>query len=215
VIGYLVNPVKGRFFDAPAVIRATTAAQRKVFSRFGYRVRQTARRSIRTRMRPAKPGQAPTNRTGRLKGSIFFAYEPHRRTVVIGPTRFPRSTMAQEVLEHGGRPQVGRSRKGASPHTFSPGETGPVLVQKRRPRKRRKVGTQWGRGADGRDRKYYVVRVKLRTRAQADRATRLQDDYLVIGPKTIKRLRPRPYMGPAFEQEKPALPGLWQDSLRK
>lgn len=27
-------------------------------------------------------------------------------------------------------------------------------------------------------------------------------------------IRPRPYMGPAFEKEKPKLPGMWQDSIK-
>jgi hypothetical protein len=27
-------------------------------------------------------------------------------------------------------------------------------------------------------------------------------------------IRPRPYMGPAFEKEKPNLPGMWQDSIQ-
>jgi len=33
------------------------------------------------------------------------------------------------------------------------------------------------------------------------------------GPKAA-RYRPRPFMGPAFEKERPSLPALWRDSVR-
>ena len=32
--------------------------------------------------------------------------------------------------------------------------------------------------------------------------------------KTRVRIRPRPFMGPAFEKEKPNLPALWQNSVK-
>lgn len=32
--------------------------------------------------------------------------------------------------------------------------------------------------------------------------------------KTRVRIRPRPFMGPAFEKEKPNLPSMWKDSVK-
>jgi len=32
--------------------------------------------------------------------------------------------------------------------------------------------------------------------------------------KTRVRIRPRPFMGPAFEKEKPNLPSMWKDSIK-
>ena len=34
------------------------------------------------------------------------------------------------------------------------------------------------------------------------------------GKRPVMRYRPRPYMGPAFEKEKPKLPQMWRDSIR-
>ena len=34
------------------------------------------------------------------------------------------------------------------------------------------------------------------------------------GKSVTATYRPRPFMGPAFEQEKPKLPAMWQDSVR-
>ena len=101
-VGLRLNQAKGLFFDRQKVQRSINRAERRVFSKFGAYVRSDARASIRRRKRPSKPGQAPTNQTGRLKNNIFFVYEPTRRSVVIGPILLNRGTGAPEVLEHGG-----------------------------------------------------------------------------------------------------------------
>ena len=49
MIGMKLKAAKGLFFDRGAVLRATTAAERRVLSRFGAFVRQRARTSIRQR----------------------------------------------------------------------------------------------------------------------------------------------------------------------
>lgn len=126
MIGFKVQAIsKGMFFDSEAVMKAVSAADRKVLSKFGAFVRTTARRSIRPAVvknkkavRAAKkagtktpkieyqasqPGEAPRSRQGDLKRFILFGYEPEARNVVIGPTLVgDRASETPHRLEYGG-----------------------------------------------------------------------------------------------------------------
>jgi hypothetical protein len=147
MIGLKIDQVKGLFFDSKKVINATTRAERRVLSRFGAYVRRTARSSIRKRKRVSAPGRPPSSHTGLLKRFIFFAYDPGRKSVVIGPTRLnQKAGDAPRALEYGGRSRVTAGRR----------------------RRRRRTVT----------------------------------------------IAARPFMGPAFEREKPKLPAMWRDSVR-
>jgi len=148
MIGLGVDQAKGLFFDSKKVQSATTKAERRVLSRFGAYVRRSAGSSIRKRKRTSAPGQPPSSHTGLLNQFIFFAYEPRRRSVVIGPVRLNhKSGEALPALEHGGPVRIVAGRRG-----------------------------------------------RRRSRAVM--------------------IRKRPFMGPAFEQEKPKLPAMWRDSIR-
>lgn len=111
-----------QFFDSEAVLSALSAAERRVLSRFGAFVRRRARSSIRKRRRSAPPGQPPTNQTGRLREGILFAYDPERRSVVIGPRSMlrmatdgaPVGTTVAGVLEEGGAIQVLEEQRSAN-----------------------------------------------------------------------------------------------------
>jgi len=140
--------VKRVFFDTKAVRAKTNKATRRVLSRFGAFVRQTARRSIRRRKKASQPGRPPSSHRGLLKKFIWFGYDVVRRSVVIGPVRLSQKGRgeAPSALEHGG------------------------IVMMQSPRRR--------------------------------------------GKKTRARIRPRPFMGPAIEKEKPKLPALWRDSVK-
>ena len=149
MIGYRIDSVKGLFFDSAKVQAATTRAERRVLSRFGAFVRTRARTSIRKRKKPSEPGQPPSSHTGLLKRFIFFAYEPQRRSVVIGPVRLNQKVGdAPAALEHGGPSKVvsGSRRRKRQTHTVT--------------------------------------------------------------------IRPRPFMGPAFEAERPKLRGMWANSVK-
>ena len=149
MIGYRIDSIKGLFFDSAKVQAATSRAERNVLSRFGAFVRRRARTSIRKRKRPSEPGQPPSSHTGLLKRFIFFAYEPQRRSVLIGPVRLNQKVGdAPAALERGGRSQV-------------------VSGSRRRKRQIRTV-----------------------------------------------TIRPRPFMGPAFEAERPKLPAMWANSVK-
>ena len=143
MIAMTFQAAKGGFFDREKVRRSVDAATRKVLSKFGAFVRQRARSSIRQRKGTSPPGQPPYSHVGLLRKFILFAYDPDRKSVVIGPTLLREGSQAPRLLEHGG----------AADHRT---ETG---------------------------------------------ARRL-------------RYRPRPFMRPAFEREKVALPALWKNSVR-
>ncbi|MBI9017371.1 MAG: hypothetical protein JEZ07_08945 [Phycisphaerae bacterium] len=99
--------VTEHFFDSKKVLRAVDKATHKVLSKFGSFVRSDARRSIKNRKKPSKPGQSPTNQTGLLKGHIYFYYGPATKSVVIGPARLARSKFNNlPTLEYGGAGKV-------------------------------------------------------------------------------------------------------------
>jgi hypothetical protein len=143
MIGMTFQAAKGSFFDREKVKRSVDAGTRKVLSKFGAFVRQRARTSIRKRKGTSPPGSPPYSHVGLLRKFILFAFDPQRKSVVIGPTLTKEESQAPRLLEHGG------------------------------------------------------------DATQEDRGKTRQVRY-----------RPRPFMQPAFEAEKPQLPALWRDSVR-
>ena len=63
-------------------------------------------RSIRRRKGYSAPGQPPHSHHGALREGILYAYEPVRRSIVIGPVGFRSQPYLEvtvpEVLEYGG-----------------------------------------------------------------------------------------------------------------
>jgi hypothetical protein len=107
MIGVRINQAKSLFFDRKAVLDKTTAAERRVLSKFGAFVRTSARSSMRKRKRPSAPGQPPSAHVGLIKRFLFFVYDPQRKSVVIGPAKLNKpSDNALEVLEHGGQTTI-------------------------------------------------------------------------------------------------------------
>ena len=194
--------MKQLFFDSRTVRRSVDRTTRRVLSRFGAYVRRTARRSIRKRKRPSDPGRPPSSHTGLLRRFIWFAYEPNKRSVVIGPARLTGDGLgeAPEALEYGGT--VEKEARRITPAEFMEHGFGPVAV-----------GAPGGRMVKTATGVHRVTRAPIRTMRQARRAARIHND-LGIGGRPRTRVRPRPFMRPAFEQEKPQLPAMWRDSLR-
>jgi len=104
---------KRMFFDSKTVRSKTDRATRRVLSRFGAFVRQTARRSIRKRKGRSKAGTPPSSHVGLLKRFIFFGYDVVRRSVVIGPLRLTKRGRgtAPQILETGGRAMLFSPKK--------------------------------------------------------------------------------------------------------
>lgn len=125
-----VSRAKSMFFDRAFVIERIDAATRKSLSRGGALVMRAARKSIRNgvvyargrvkegerrkilEQRTSKPGDPPFSQTGLLRDNIFFAFDPARRSVVVGAARLGRSTGAPETLEFGGATVIERRRNG-------------------------------------------------------------------------------------------------------
>ncbi|MCL4199681.1 MAG: hypothetical protein KJZ69_19460 [Phycisphaerales bacterium] len=103
--------IKQMFFDRPKVKRAVDAARRKVLSKAGAFIRQTARTSIRKRKCTRKPGAPPHSHVGLLRRFILFGYDRQSDSVVVGPVGFKAST-APRVLERGGTTTVTRRKRG-------------------------------------------------------------------------------------------------------
>lgn len=94
--------VKKLFFDRAAVTSAADRATVRALAKFGAFVRRRAKSSIRARKRVSEPGSPPSSHKGTLRDSILFAYDPGRRSVVIGPTTFRGSGEGARALEEGG-----------------------------------------------------------------------------------------------------------------
>lgn len=162
-------------------------------------IRLTASRSIRRRKsgKPSEPGTPPNTRTGNLKRAIRYEIDKRAGVVVgadIGPVNLKGGRL-WDLHEYGG---VSRHRRLLKEHVFSPGEYGPIRIKQ--------VGYNTG-----------FHRTKLRTRAQANRATRLLNEENIRrrGIAAAGRRYPkRPFMGPALEKNRSRLPRFWANSVR-
>lgn len=65
-------------------------------------VRLVAKRSIRVRKKPSRPGQPPHTRRRRLSKSILYAVDKGRRMGIVGPS-FPLIGLTGVEHEKGGR----------------------------------------------------------------------------------------------------------------
>jgi phage gpG-like protein len=97
--------IRGRtHFDARKIDRAARKASITSLGHAAAAIRKAARKSIRRRKRPSRPGQPPSSPKGKLKRAraILYAVDKHKQAAVIGPT----ATMmgqAAAAHEHGGR----------------------------------------------------------------------------------------------------------------
>ncbi len=191
------------FFDTKEVKSRVSEATRKILSKFGAFVRQTAKQSIKTKTTTSKPGQPPHSHTGALKRFIFFGYDKAKESVVVGPTKLAKKGNAPEALEKGG---ASIKRKNPRRKDRKIGDGGVVLLRKTNSASSKVV-------KDWENRPRWVTFGSLRTAGQVTHAEKLET--VIWGPKTISgTIRARPYMGPAFEKELPKLPPNWRNSVK-
>ncbi len=197
MIGINIKQIRGIVFDGGKIIKATRKAERQVMMRFGAFVRRGARSSIRKRKKPSAPASPPSSHSGVLRKLINFLVTANPGNVVIGPELWvskrrsgdgapvaPRQT-TPEVLEHGGRVQIVEYQR-----DFTPRGRRQVERMGRDPDAWYRLGkkTLWHKGGQ-----------PLRIRRKRTR---------------VITIAARPFMGPAFEREKPKLPAMWRDSVR-
>ncbi len=128
MIGITFQQAKQGFFDRGKVQRSVDAATRRVLSKFGAFVRQRAKSSIRSRKGISLPGSPPSSHVGLLKKFILFAYDPGRKSVVIGPTLIRADSVAPRLLEHGGETTL-ETKRGAQRARYRPRPfMGPAFV---------------------------------------------------------------------------------------
>lgn len=182
---------KDSFFDRQAVKDAVGSIAAYNLSRGGSFIRQTARRSMRTRRKPSAPGTPPSahskahqekaglaKRGPLLKDKLFFQYDHASQSVVVGPEALPGSkNPVPEMHEYGGQ----------------------YVVRKRviKPKVKRKPATP----------KQLAALELLRRNGMLKKQS---STYVNV----TARYPARPFMGPALEKETPKLVGVWADSVK-
>lgn len=111
--------VQNLFFDRQPVIDAMAKKDRAALSKGGAFVRTRARSSMKRRKKVAERGKPPSAHVGKIKDLLYFSYDPHSRSVVIGPAKF-REGIVPRLMEEGGR---GPNGKTYEPHPYM----GPAL----------------------------------------------------------------------------------------
>jgi hypothetical protein len=111
--GFDLAKVKKSFFNAKLITDPVERAKLSVLARFGAFVRQRAKTSMRWRKGTSPVGSPPFAHIGAVRRLTFFAIDPLRGTVVVGPVRFQGRGEGARALEEGGTswsPKLGRVR---------------------------------------------------------------------------------------------------------
>lgn len=180
-----------KFLDRVIVETEVERIEFEGLKRNAFYLRRVARNSIRRRKEPSKPGQAPRSVRGDLKRGIE-AQMDGRGAAVVGPVKFDWGTGAPNTLEFGGETVIDNSVR------RKVGDGGEVRVVSGRAGKEVRPGVR-------------VVFAKIRTQAQADRATEI--NRAIFGPRKV-RVADRPFMAPALEKSIPKLAPMWAMSVR-
>jgi hypothetical protein len=180
-----------KFFDRVIVETEVERIEFEGLKRNALYLRRAARNSIRRRKSPSQPGQPPRSVRGDLKRGIQAHYERGLGEAVVGPVKFDWGTNAPNTLEFGGDSVIDRSvvRK--------VGDGGEIRVVS--------VGGKEVRPG------VRVVYSKIRTQAQADRATRINRE--IFGPRRIT-IKERPFMAPSLQRSLPKLAPMWSMSVK-
>lgn len=108
MLSYTIKDAKKLFFDRAVVIAALEKRNRKALAIIGFKIRREARRLLRPAKPedpPGPPGHPPRSRVGYLRKFIFFAYDPGRKSVIVGPALFAggeQNPTVPELHEYGG-----------------------------------------------------------------------------------------------------------------
>src|SRR5438105_12168311 len=94
------------FFDRKKVIDWMDKKSRAAMSRAGAYIRTIARSSMRRRKKSSPAGQPPSAHTDPGLKKIIFAYDPERKTVVIGPVGFTGHNVIGGGVKPGVVPQT-------------------------------------------------------------------------------------------------------------
>lgn len=203
--------IKVRFtrLDDPVIRKYLDEKSRRALNVLGSVTMREARRLIRKRKQPSKPGEPPSSPTGTLKRTIFYGYDTSARSVVVGPYRMRSKVNVPYVLEYGGYV--------AATANWTPAEVGkhaPIRIA----RTRAGLGgqKQWETitRKNGKRKVYWAARVKIKSEAQVKRANEILTK--LYGARTghwVIRIAPRPYMSKAFGNILPRTEAILKSKL--
>lgn len=197
------------FFDRKFVASEIGAANAKALSRHGAFVQRRARSSLRRRKRVSLPGEPPSVHTDHPVASlknIWFAYDPARQSVVIGPLRLNLHSAiwgpegrtlttgaVPGLLEHGGRFGQRQMRQ-------------PDGTYRRVPfgyrRKAERLVPVWKATPEEKAASAGIVTIFRHTRTSLK--PRPINFYRIPNPPSVitwHTMQPRPFMGPAGQAE--------------
>lgn len=195
---------KRLFFDRPAIMRAVDRAAHRALNRAGGKLRLMAQRSMRYVSQPKKEGKRrKTSAPGRppravrphpwIRKHLYYAWDPQKKSVLVGPALFGRRTGAPARLEKGGRVRIKNTRR----KIRRVGDGGEIDIGG--------SGATVKPAVNWRGETILVRYGLLHTAAQAQRANELNE--WLYGPEEFDAtIEPRPYMGPALEKMLPQLP---------
>lgn len=175
--------------NSDAVTKLLDRQTRRAFSRAGGYIRATAKRSIKKRQGTSKPGDPPYSHTGLLKNFIFFSYDPHQKSVIVGPEKLTRrgAEGAPKALEYGGTVQ------GYKRPALKLGDFGILRIDGTTNR----VGAGLVKGTVRAWGKTYIVQYgRIRTDAQLRLAR--ENEKKIFGDGRNANIAARPYMRPAL-----------------
>jgi len=183
----------------------TSVREQQRQKRAGERRRITGEKALsapRTPPHAVQPHPWLRGETGTRYG-VFFALDPQRASVVIGPNLMPgRPYNLPHLHEFGGRVRVKNPRRSVR----KVGSSGEVRIGGRPARTSHF-------GYDRLGRPVMVTYARLRTGAQVARANILNES--LYGPSSYMATYPaRPYMGPALAKTRPMLKKFWAESVR-
>lgn len=197
-----------KFLDRVIVETEVERIEFEGLKRNAFYLRRVARNSIRRRKEPSKPGQPPRSVRGDLKRGIYAMLDG-RGSAVVGPVKFDWGTGAPSTLEFGGETVIDNSVR------RKVGDGGEVRVVSGAAAgvKRDSSGKFLRNSQRGKEVRtgVRVVFAKIRTQAQADRATEI--NRAIFGPRKV-RVADRPFMAPALEKSIPKLAPMWAMSVR-
>jgi len=181
--------------NMPAVKKAAQTGSFNSLQHAGAALRLTAKRSIRKNKKPSAPGKPPHTR-GRGYGlaKVIAIETESEMAIAIGPTPGRGGSTVWDLHEFGGttRRKAERRLKRRTPKI---GQSAPIDV----------------------DRFGKVVRARITTQAQAERAARTIDETNALRADRAGETLTypaRPFMAPALEKQKNRIPKHWQNSLR-
>lgn len=198
-------------------------AERNWLYKAGGYLRQTVRRSIRRVSdragklpRKSKPGRPPyAHPSGQqfftnLRDSILFNVNPATEEVIVGPIR--QHEKIGKLHEFGGTKTI-KTAPGAN-RVFSVGDIGPVASGKYADAKY--PGMRIGNRLIDPVSKTPVIYIKLKTKKQAEHATRLNRrlQMAYFAKKHTAHYPERPYMRPGLTKAAPILDDFWYNTIR-